>query len=422
MKKLYLSLLCTALISVVLLSWLIDSFASGPTQQDDFTQQRKVLAGMVSYLSEYEAKNQQQGLDALNQHFKLDIGLENNATLALPPSLITQLYSNSGLVLADNQGLYLVRAADSLHGKHLTMRLPKPKAADHDLLLTVLFYTGVSLCMWLPLIPLTRRISVLSNVTQQFADGHLEKRISASRWSYTTQLERRFNAMAEQINALLDENKLMASSLSHDIRTPIACLRFGLDAAIESDEKGAQQRYLQRMEKDLDTMESMLNSYLSYAALQQQTQQLTYSQTSASLYLHDICEQLQAQAKANGQHIEVRCSNALKINADLHWLARALINILGNALRYAHQSVTVCANIDGHFLAITIEDDGPGIPQAERAAILKPFYQSAKHRSAQGYGLGLAICQKVMVWHHGYLEVSESNSLGGAKFTLKLPL
>ena len=87
MKKLYLSLLCTALISVVLLSWLIDSFASGPTQQDDFTQQRQVLAGMVSYLSEYEAKNQQHGLDALNQHFKLDIGLENNTTLALPNAL-----------------------------------------------------------------------------------------------------------------------------------------------------------------------------------------------------------------------------------------------------------------------------------------------------------------------------------------------
>ncbi len=420
MKKLYVSLLCTALLSVVLLSWLIDSFATDSYEQDDFSQQREVLSGMVSYLESVEAEKRPKTLSELNKHFNLDMEFAANDTLALPSPLRQQLSQPSGLVLADDEGLYLVRSTAGLSGYHLAMRLPKPEQQKQDLLLTVLFYTGFSLCMWLPLIPLTQRISVLANAAAKFANGKLGTRISTNRFSYTKQLEQSFNAMAEQINALLEENKLMASSLSHDIRTPIACLRFGLDAALDTEDPNAQHRYLSRMEKDLDTMESMLSSYLNYAALQQQSAELNFSTVQLNNYLEEIVEQLSSQF--NSVNVTVYCPSGLHINADLHWLARAIQNIIGNALRYAKSRIDIHVSVQNQYLDICISDDGPGIAQQEYDAVLKPFYQSAKHRNQQGYGLGLAICNKVLMWHKGTLLVGNCPKLGGAKFTLRLPL
>ncbi|MFY8273166.1 sensor histidine kinase [Pseudoalteromonas sp. SSDWG2] len=420
MKKLYLSLLCTALLSVVLLSWLIDSFTSDNKEYDDFTTQREVLSAMTSYLASYPQEQQVTQFEKLKSHFSLDIELSSNAALALPPALQEQLYQPQGLILEDEQGLYLVRSDEQLHRRHLIARLASPEPSKHDLMLTVLFYTGVSLCMWLPLIPLTRRISVLANAASKFAKGQLATRIKPSRYSYTQQLEHSFNSMAEQINSLLEENKLMASSLSHDIRTPIACLRFGLDAALDNDNQHSQKRYLQRMEKDLDTMESMLKSYLDFAALQQHNVSLVYSQVTLNDYLHEIIDQLSTQFDAI--EVVIDCPKTLHITADLHWLARAIQNIVNNALRYAQSRINISARKEGKCIHIAITDDGPGIDEHEKDAVLRPFYQSAKHRNQLGYGLGLAICQKVMLWHHGELRVESACDLGGAKFTLSLPL
>ncbi|MBS3796307.1 ATP-binding protein [Pseudoalteromonas sp. BDTF-M6] len=420
MKKLYISLLGTALLSVVLLSWLIDGIANDNDEHNDFSQQQALLSGMLSYLGSYPAEQQRQRLAELNSHFNLDLGYAANSTLALPSPLRQQLEHYQGITLADEDGLYLVRSAEQLNNHHLTMRLPKPASTQHDLLLTVLFYSGFSLCMWLPLIPLTRRITTLANAATRFAKGKLDTRIAKSRFSYTQQLEHSFNSMAEQINALLAENKLMASSLSHDIRTPIACLRFGLDAAMDSEDEHSKQAYLKRMEKDLDTMESMLKSYLSFAALQQQNIALNYTRTELLPYLQEVGEQLLPQLGDKQLHID--CPSELVVHGDLHWLARCIHNIITNALRYANGQVVISAYTHAQQLCIAIADDGPGIPPQERAAVLKPFYQSAKHRNQDGYGLGLAICHKVMLWHQGNLQVGSSTKLGGAQFTLRLPL
>ena len=86
--------------------------------------------------------------------------------------------------------------------------------------------------------PLAKRLSVLNEAAKQFASGNTQARINASHFTYIRDVELTFNRMASQIEKLVAENKLMASSLSHDIRTPIACLRFGLDAALDThDEK-----------------------------------------------------------------------------------------------------------------------------------------------------------------------------------------
>jgi two-component system OmpR family sensor kinase len=108
---------------------------------------------------------------------------------------------------------------------------------------------------------------------------------------------------------------------------------------------------------------------------------------------------------------------------DRRLLARALGNILRNAEKYAQSRIALRARRIGQQLEITVDDDGPGIPPAEREAVFEPFYRldRSRDRSTGGFGLGLAIARKAVVLHGGSLSAAAS-SLGGARFVLLLPL
>ena len=110
-------------------------------------------------------------------------------------------------------------------------------------------------------------------------------------------------------------------------------------------------------------------------------------------------------------------------DADAHYLERALQNLLINAKKYAHQQIFLTLRQHKQCWQIQVEDDGPGIPAALRQDILKPFFrlEASRNKQGGGFGLGLAIVQRVIQWHQGSIRVSDS-SLGGACFSLRLPL
>ncbi|MCA1770634.1 MAG: two-component sensor histidine kinase, partial [Halomonas sp.] len=98
-------------------------------------------------------------------------------------------------------------------------------------------------------------------------------------------------------------------------------------------------------------------------------------------------------------------------------------NLVANACRHARGRVLIRVEAEPRLVRIDVEDDGPGVPAGERQAIFKPFARldDSRTRSSGGYGLGLSIVQKVMIWHGGSVAVDDSPELGGARFTLLLP-
>jgi signal transduction histidine kinase len=105
---------------------------------------------------------------------------------------------------------------------------------------------------------------------------------------------------------------------------------------------------------------------------------------------------------------------------DTKLVARALKNIIRNALRYARTTVKVVIRQDAQHTEFTVEDDGPGIPQDQRAAIFEPFYRidNSRRRESGGYGLGLAIVRRICDWTGADVSVEDS-ALGGALFRLR---
>jgi signal transduction histidine kinase len=102
---------------------------------------------------------------------------------------------------------------------------------------------------------------------------------------------------------------------------------------------------------------------------------------------------------------------------------RAVLNLAANAARYARQRIEITCAAVGETVQVRMDDDGPGIPPEARQRIFEPFFRLDESRSASsgGTGLGLAIVQRIMVLHGGQVRVEES-PLGGARFTLSLPV
>lgn len=424
MKKFYISLLGSALLSIIVLGWLIDAFSQqAHAPLDEFSVQSQIIVGLSKQLTALKPDARPQQVTKLAADFDLILNYKLNQSLALPLALLDKMQTQGGLILEDEQGFYMLYTNDELSPYHLTMRLDKPYEATqrNDIILTLLFYTGLCVFMGFIITPLAKRLTVLNEAAKQFASGNVKARITPSRFTYIKDVELTFNRMASQIEKLVAENKLMASSLSHDIRTPIACLRFGVDAALDSHDESKIKHYLTRMETDLDHMESMLKSYLTFATLEQNANKLTYSSANLKQYLSDIVLQLEPRITSRSLNISLECDDHT-VYADLHWLARAITNLINNACDFANHSIQVTASVQERFLVVNIADDGPGIAQENNHKVFSPFFRERSHRnrSDNSYGLGLAIVAKVADWHHGTVKVSKSERLSGACFTLTI--
>ncbi|MBQ4831724.1 HAMP domain-containing histidine kinase [Pseudoalteromonas sp. MMG010] len=426
MKKFYLSFISCALLSIVMLGWLIDTFSQHTHQtKDEFSVQSKLIAGFSKQLANVPTSQREHFVTQLANDFKLQLDYKANSTLALPPSLLLQMHSADGLILQDKKGFYMLYSDELLHPYHLNMRLDKVRETQqrNDVLLTLIFYSGLCLLMGFIVYPLSRRLTVLNNTAKAFATGNTQARIKVSHFTYIKDVELTFNKMASQIEKLVAENKLIASSLSHDIRTPIACLRFGVDAALATQDVKKIKQYLFRMETDLDQMESMLKSYLAFATLEQNANKLTYSTTNINDYIEQIVQQLSPKVNAEDLKITVSACDA-DIEADLHWLARAITNLISNACDFARTQIHINIKINDYFLVISVEDDGPGVDKENFKNVFSPFFKEQTHRnrSNQSYGLGLAIVNKVADWHQGKVCVEQSKRLKGACFKLYIAL
>lgn len=317
-----------------------------------------------------------------------------------------------------------------------------------NFLLTLALYLSICGILILWVFPLSRRLFLLNSAAAKIGEGQLSVRIKPSRFSYIKMLENSFNNMASQIEKLVADNKILARSLSHDIRTPIACLRFGLEAAIESKTLEKKNSYLARMDSELTNMEEMTSAFLEYASMERYALQLKKQKTNINELINSAIADCQILAKQKNVFIELNIKQNSKLNAKLknhnqnsadnresqdkpnihyqldhHWCYRTLVNLISNAIGFANKEVLLTLINTDTTLIIKVEDDGKGIASDKLDIIFTPFVKLDAERSReQGhFGLGLAICAKVMDWHQGTITASNHHRLSGACFTLSFP-
>jgi two-component system OmpR family sensor kinase len=287
------------------------------------------------------------------------------------------------------------------------------------ILLTSLFYLAVLLLMLLWLYPLLRRLMALRQTAKSFGEGNLKQRINVGSISYIRDLELEFNRMAQRIDDLVTDIKLLSSAVSHDLRTPLARIRFGIDTIQEEDDPVLRKRFEQRISDNVDEMVDLVESLLSYARLDQTLITINKAPVDfAALTMTCINNKSQDDVQLT-YHAP---KQAVLVDGDLSYLMILMSNLLQNAHQYCQGKIAVKIIAQGNDIVVTVADNGPGIPTEQREQILKPFIRGqSTENKVKGYGMGLAIVKRIVEWHHGEIIIENSPELHGAQFSVTLP-
>lgn len=416
MQRLTLSLLLVVLTAVVGLGWGIDRWYSAQ------------FAGVEDpTLSAYKNMGRELAsvIDAGNQnstwlnHSAMQPQLTAYGDFPLPNDVKQNFEQGEPLLLESGNQLtlhfYLAHQQQVLS---LTLPDELHQETNNALrwLLTLLFYGGVILMVLIWLYPLLRRLALLRKTAQAFGAGDLQVRIAADKHSYIQTIEQDFNRMAQRIEQLVADNKLLSRGLSHDLRTPLARLRFGLDVLEEANLTPEQQQNLAHLNRDLIAMESLVEALLNYARLEQATITFIPKPIQLAEFVVHLCEDFY---RGQVDVFIATSAQPLQVQGDPEYLAMLIHNLLQNALRYGRGRVQLSVQLIEGQLHLQVEDDGPGIPIAERDKVLKPFYRTeSSYHQGRGHGLGLAIVERIAQWHGAKLFLSESEKFGGLKITI----
>ncbi|HEY5801788.1 MAG TPA: ATP-binding protein [Burkholderiaceae bacterium] len=265
-----------------------------------------------------------------------------------------------------------------------------------------------------------RSLQQLSDAANAIGAGQLTTRTALKPSDSVYPLGERMNQMAGRLQSLVEAQKSLIHSVSHELRTPIARMRFSLELMQDAPDEARRATRIAAMEDDLKELETLVDELLQ-AARPDEAQRLHNSAFALETMLRDTLAGLAhgMQDKSVTLHIDPDLGN---YDGDAKLIARALSNLVRNAQKYAQHSIAVAAKRRLSGVTITVDDDGPGIPENERQRIFDAFYRldRSRDRSTGGYGLGLAIAHKAVTAHGGTLIVGTS-PLGGARFEIALP-
>lgn len=292
-------------------------------------------------------------------------------------------------------------------------------------ILLLLFYLALALVIYLWVWPLSRDAKKLELQTQSLGPEKLPEELHLSNRSTLYPLAKAFNQMLQRLHELIASYKEMTNAVSHELRTPLARMKFALALIDETKQDANTQQQLNSLSMDIHEMESLINTLLLYAGFEQKNQTLKLKPGRIGDLLDSLNTAFKrAHPDAANLLIEDRSANR-EFVAEWKLIETVLQNLLNNAARYANNAICITAGIDAKNYWISVEDDGPGIPEAERERVFDSFVrlydEPNKPTQNSGFGLGLAIVKRIMQWHQGEVNI-ESSALGGARFVIRWPL
>jgi two-component system, OmpR family, sensor kinase ParS len=271
--------------------------------------------------------------------------------------------------------------------------------------------------------PLWRDLESLTAATARVGGGDFGVRADVGKGSLLSPIASAFNVMAGRVQALLQSHRDLEQGVAHELRTPLAQLKFDLELARASEAASDREQRFEAMERDVVDLEDLVSELLVLASLRHAP---PYSprEVPARALVDEVMRRAQDEMRASGRSVRIEALGDLPdtLSCDAKSLTRALVNVLRNAVRYARSQVAFTVERAGALTVIRVDDDGPGVPARERERLFEPFtrVEDSRGRDSGGVGLGLAIVKSVAEWHGGTASISES-PLGGARVSITFP-
>ena len=286
-------------------------------------------------------------------------------------------------------------------------------------LLPVLFYASILVIVGLWLRPLLLDLRVLTEASQKFASDYREPLDTARRTTQVRSLARNLDDMSARVSQLIQSQKEMTAALSHEMRTPLARVRFAV-AVLEGEVEKPLHLQLRAVSSDVQQIDDLISDMLDYARLDHPGLRMDCQSVAIAPWL--------AQVLAACPPHQRNITTSMRPDLATIWMEPrlmelALSNLLANALRYARQNVNIEVARENGICRLVVEDDGEGIPEGHRVSVFHAFARldTSRNRETGGFGLGLAIVARIAGLHRGRAAAEASASLGGARFMLEWP-
>jgi len=382
------------------------------------------------------------GLSAFNDQQRrirgMDVTLYRNGENLLqrrpPPPLrpfLPQLLAADALVLQPGEGRWLAaRALRTAQGERLqfiAFRGQPPPHGRRDLLLMVQVALSILVIAILGFVlarSLTAPIAAIQSATRRMADGDLAARtdsVTTLRGDELGALARDFNHMAARTEALVNQQRTVLQDVSHELRSPLARLQLLLELARHgASEHGSQQ--LDRAAKEISRLDDLIGEVLNLSRLETVLPGMRTVPIHLATLVQEVLDEHALEAEARQLDVHLSTETAY-VSGDAALLARALGNVVGNAIKFSPQGRAVALDVateNGNAM-VTVRDHGPGVPPAQLSKLFQPFYRGDNAAIAEGHGLGLAIAQRIITAHGG--RISARNAMdGGLEVTVVLKL
>ena len=273
---------------------------------------------------------------------------------------------------------------------------------------------------------LTAPVRRLRAATQGLADGDLSSRVSASleeTGNEFNDLGRDFNLMAARIEKLLLAHKQLVRDASHELRSPLARLNVALGIARKESPPSAAKA-LDRIEYESERLNLLITELLTLCKLDEGSD-LAKSEVDLAQLVEEVARDADFEACACDRRVRWAAAPGIAVHGSRDFLARALENVVRNAVKYTAEGTTVEMTLEREdaVALLRVRDRGPGIPEGQLQDIFRPFYRvaQARDRESGGTGIGLAIAEKTVTLHGGSMAALNLPG-GGLEVAIRLPL
>jgi len=260
-----------------------------------------------------------------------------------------------------------------------------------------------------------RPITRLARAAEAFGKGRPIGHLKPSGAAEVRQATAAFVEMQERITRQISQRTDMLAGVSHDLRAPLTRMRLELALLGSNLANPKLEADVKALEADVLEMERMIDEYLAFSRGQE-------GEAPLEIDLAQLLEDVVAGVARQGAGVELQTERPLAVTLRPGAMKRCLTNLIDNAVRYG-SAVKVAAARRGGAIEVAVEDDGPGIPEAERERVFRPFVRldAARSPNRGGAGLGLTIARDIARGHGGDLTLSEATS-GGVRAVLRLPV
>lgn len=384
------------------------------------------VASVISLIDRFPGEQAQTDiLTTARGQMRLAVSIDEGTTLSIdrdnPPSYG---FLESALARAMEESLparaYTITSNKKLESVIILVQLPDgvlqvivrdKRLFSSTTYIFVMWMVGISLALLgIALVFLRnqmRPIRQLSMAAEQFGKGHDVEDFKPSGAQEIRLASRAFHVMKHRILRQITQRTEMLAGVSHDLRTPLTRMKLQLAMMPDEDSKAS-------LTGDVADMEKMVEGYLAFARGQEAE---AVEDTDIPELFHDIV----VNARRQGTAVSLEAPDKLWAKVRPNSLKRCITNLINNAARYANEVWITVHAVDFEVI-ITIDDDGPGIPEKDRQDVFQPFHRLDPSRNTEtgGSGLGMTIARDVIHGHGGQISLGTAPA-GGLRIEIRFP-